>query len=184
MSKRRAITAMAVVLLVAGLGWAAFAVLARGASITDSPLVGKPAPVVVLTSLEGTDPVRVIAPGRVMVINFWAPWCVPCLGEHQMLNRVMSRWSADDVGFVGITYQSDVADANDFLNKVGRGVPSLHDIEGRASIEFGVAGVPETFFVDRDGIVRARVAGPLTERLLTDIVDRLLAGTSLAGLNR
>jgi len=182
--RRRALAVLVVAAVVGVLAWAAFAVLGRGDSITDSPLVGQPAPAVVLPALESDAMVRISAPGKVVVVNFWAPWCVPCLGEHQMFNRVVGTWSPDDVGFVGVAYQSATSDVTDFLDRVGRNVPTLRDDTGKASIEFGVVGVPETFFIDRDGIVRARVAGPVSERLLTDVVNRLLAGQPLDDLAR
>lgn len=175
--RRRLWLMAAVVLALAGAGaWAALSVLGQGASITDSPRVGKPVPNVSLRQAEGDGLVRLASPGQVVVINFWAPWCVPCLGEHQMLNRVVGSYSPDDVRFVAVSYQSDASAVSTFLDRVGRNVPALADEQGTAAIEFGVSGVPETFFVDREGVVRARVAGPLSQRLLTKIVDRLLNG--------
>jgi cytochrome c biogenesis protein CcmG/thiol:disulfide interchange protein DsbE len=126
--------------------------------------------------------VKLSSPGQVMVINFWAPWCVPCLGEHQMLNQTVAGFAADKVRFVGIAYQSTDSDVADFLDRVGRNIPTLRDPDGVASIDFGVVGVPETFFVDPTGIVRARVAGPLTQKLLTTVIDRLLQGQSITDL--
>ncbi len=173
---RVGIAVAVVTVVVGGLAWAAFAVLGSERSITDSPLVGRAAPEVVLTKVDTDELVRIAAPGKVMVVNFWAPWCVPCLAEHEMFNRITSNWSSADVGFVGVAYQSSDGDVRAFLDRVGRNVPTLRDPEGRASIEYGVAGVPETFFVDRSGVVRARVAGPVTEALVTKVVTRLLAG--------
>ncbi len=182
-SKRtRWIVAAAIAAVVGGIAWAAFAVLGDDPSITDSPLVGKAAPVVVLSALERDGEVRVSAPGKVLIINFWAPWCVPCKGEHQLFNRAISQWSPDDVQMVGIAYQSDDADVSAFLDIVGRNIQTLRDDNGEASIEFGVSGVPETFFIDENGIVRARVAGPVNEKLLTTVVTRLLEGKSLDGI--
>ena len=118
---------------------------------------------------------RLDAPGKVTVINFWAPWCVPCLGEHRMLNTASATYPADQVRFVAIAYQSQLADVTGFLDRVGRNVPTLTDADGIASIDFGVTGVPETFVVDRAGIVRAHVDGALTQSKLATLVDPLLA---------
>jgi cytochrome c biogenesis protein CcmG/thiol:disulfide interchange protein DsbE len=164
-----------------GLAWSALAVLGDDGSIVDSPLVGRPVPAVELEDLGSGDLVRLAAPGQVVVINFWAPWCVPCKAEHELFNRLAPEW-IDDVRIVGVAYQSDPAEVVTFLDRVGRAVPALIDADGRASIEFGVAGVPETFFVDRSGVVRARVSGAVSETQLRAIVERLRAGESLDGL--
>jgi cytochrome c biogenesis protein CcmG/thiol:disulfide interchange protein DsbE len=166
------VTIVAVVGLVA---WAAFAVLGRGSSAAASKLIGQPVPSLTLPQLEGADAVALAEPGTVTVINFWAPWCVPCVGEHEMFNRVVPTYASSGVRFVGVAYQSDDADVSSFLDRVGRNVPTLRDANGLASIDFGVTGVPETFFVDRDGIVRYHVAGPVSEAKLHEYVDDLLA---------
>jgi cytochrome c biogenesis protein CcmG/thiol:disulfide interchange protein DsbE len=177
-NRRRAIAVAAVVVVVGALAWAAFVILARGTSDADSPLLGKPAPAVLLPQLEGADAVRLSSPGKVTVINFWAPWCVPCLAEHQMLNRAVATYPADQVRFVAIAYQSRDTDVTSFLDRVGRNVATFTDEDGIASIDFGVTGVPETFVVDQLGVVRAHVNGALTQRKLTDLLRPLLNATA------
>lgn len=179
--KRRWIVLAAVLACTVGLAWASLAVLGDDGSIVDSPLVGRAVPAVELEDLGSGDLVRLAAPGQVVVINFWAPWCVPCKAEHELFNRLAPEW-ADDVRIVGIAYQSDPTEVVTFLDGVGRAVPALLDADGRASIEFGVAGVPETFFVDRTGVVRARVSGAVSESQMRKIVERLIAGDSLDGV--
>jgi cytochrome c biogenesis protein CcmG/thiol:disulfide interchange protein DsbE len=180
MNRRRIIATTGVVVVVGGLAWAAFVILGRGAADNQSKLIGKPVPAIALPQLEGTDAVRVSSPGTVTVINFWAPWCVPCLGEHRMLNRVVGTYPANEVRIVAIAYQSQDNDVSSFLDRVGRNVPTLTDENGLASIDFGVTGVPETFVVDQTGIVRAHVNGALTQKELAALVDPLL-GTTPAG---
>lgn len=175
MTARRWLGATAIVAVVALLAWAAFAVLGRGSSTADSKLIGKPVPAIALPQLEGADAVALASPGKVTVINFWAPWCVPCLAEHEMFNRVIGTYPADDVRFVSVAYQSDDSDVSAFLDRVGRNMPAMRDADGIASIDFGVTGVPETFIVDRDGIVRHRVAGAVTDKELAELVDPLIA---------
>ena len=181
MTRRNRLLAGAVVAIVGLLGWAVFVVLGRQGSVTDSPLIGKAAPAVVLQALDGSTSLQLAPPGKVSVINFWAPWCVPCRGEHQMLNQAVGLWSPDKVNFVGVTFQSSAGDASTFLDTVGRNVPTASDSDGTAAIDFGVVGVPETFFVDAGGVVRARVTGPVSKAQLTKIVTRLLAGQPAEG---
>ena len=171
---RRALFVGLIVVAVAGLAWAAFAVLGRDDSVADSKLIGKPVPALTLPRVEGDDAIALATPGTVSVVNFWAPWCVPCLGEHQLFNRLAPAYSTDDVRFVGVVYQSEDAQVSSFLDRVGRNIPTLRDSDGLASIDFGVTGVPETFLVDRDGIVRYRVAGPVTEAELGELLAELL----------
>jgi len=162
----------AVVVLLAA---AAFVALGRRDQAAASRLIGKPMPTLVMTDAESGASFALTAPGRILVVNFWAPWCVPCLGEHRMLNAAATTLDADQVTLVGIAYQSDQSDISTFLNKVGRNVRSLQDIDGRASIEFGVTGVPETFVVDRNGVVRGHVSGPISETQLLDLIAAVVS---------
>ena len=177
MTARRALVVGLLVVAVAGLAWAAFAVLGRDSSVAESKLIGKPVPALTLPRVEGGDAVSLATTGAVTVVNFWAPWCVPCLGEHALFNRLAPAYDAADVRFVGVVYQSEDSQVSGFLDRVGRNVPTVRDADGLASIDFGVTGVPETFLVDRDGVVRYRIAGAVTEAELTELLAELLAAT-------
>ena len=145
-----------------------------------SALIGRPVPDFSLPPLEGLvrdgQPVpgltneSLLAPGpnQVTVVNIWASWCAPCREEHPLLARL-----AQDprVKLVGINYKDNPENARRFLGALGNPFAAVGvDAAGRASIDWGVYGVPETFIVSRDGRIRHKHIGPLTpEALQTSI---------------
>lgn len=147
--------------------------------LSPSPLIGRPAPDNVLNVVE-SDATLSLAElrGDIVVVNFWAPWCVPCRYEHPDLLRLVDDYGGFGVSVVGITYQSTEGAVVEYLDELGRGYPVVMDDRSRAAIEFGVRGVPETFFVDRDGIVVAKVAGPITYELASATLDRIIVGVA------
>jgi cytochrome c biogenesis protein CcmG/thiol:disulfide interchange protein DsbE len=132
-----------------------------------SPLIGRVAPAWSLTTLDGEPLASADLAGQPYILNFWASWCVPaCVDEHPVLAAAHDRYGRE-VAIVGVLYQDEAADAESFLARYGDpGYAHVIDEAGRLAIEFGVTGPPETFFVDADGIVRARQWGPLTDALL------------------
>jgi len=139
-----------------------------------SVLVGKPAPAFSLPPLEGqpalanTDLADLPAP---VLVNFWASWCVPCIVEHPQLMRL----SREGVPVLGINYKDKPADAAGFLARHGNPFRRLgRDEPGRVAIDWGVYGVPETYLLDRQGIVRWRWPGPVTPEVLEQDIRPLL----------
>jgi cytochrome c biogenesis protein CcmG/thiol:disulfide interchange protein DsbE len=133
-----------------------------------SALLGRPAPETTLPALEGlTDKGKVIPGltpetlrGKVSVVNVWASWCVPCHDEAPLLLSL-----SDDKRFqiVGINYKDATENARRFLGRYGNPFSAVGvDANGRASIEWGVYGVPETFVVGRDGKIAYKLIGPIT----------------------
>lgn len=106
--------------------------------------------------------------GQPMLLNFWASWCTTCRVEHPKLVELGVRSELNnEFSILGINYRDDPARAAEFLNREGHfGYPSGFDERGRLGIDFGVYGMPETFFIDAGGIVRARHAGPVTDKVL------------------
>jgi cytochrome c biogenesis protein CcmG/thiol:disulfide interchange protein DsbE len=141
-----------------------------------SALIGKPAPALALpavedTGLPGFTPEALAAPGGPVLVNFWASWCVPCVVEHPQLVALQRR----NVRILGINYKDKPADAAKFLTRYGNPFAALvADAEGRAGIEYGLYGVPETYLLDGGGIVRWRWAGPLTPDTVSAELDVLL----------
>jgi cytochrome c biogenesis protein CcmG/thiol:disulfide interchange protein DsbE len=151
-------------LLVIPLGWVLFMGLGRDPAEIPSPLIGKPMPAFQLTTLDGDSLSSTDLAGRPAIINFWASWCIPaCVDEHPVLMDAAARY-ADELLLVGILYDDTPRDALDFLVRYGDGGwPHIDDASGELALAFGVLGPPETFFVDADGIVRAKHYGPLTD---------------------
>jgi cytochrome c biogenesis protein CcmG/thiol:disulfide interchange protein DsbE len=149
------------VLLLTGFG--------RDPSAPASALIGQPAPSWSATTLEGEALSSSDLAGRPYIVNFWASWCVPaCVDEHPVLAAAHERYG-DELAVVGILFDDRPEDASAFLARYGdAGYPHVIDESGAISIDFGVIGPPETFFVDADGIVRAKQIGPLDDALLAD----------------
>jgi cytochrome c biogenesis protein CcmG/thiol:disulfide interchange protein DsbE len=123
-------------------------------------MVGKPMPDLALPALEDGRPVRLrdlTAKGPV-IVNFFASWCAPCEVEAPQLNAL----SAQNVRIVGVAYKDTPGKTQAFLARLGDPyVQRLSDPDGRAGVEFGVTGVPETYLVGRDGVILSKHTGPL-----------------------
>lgn len=149
--------------------------LTRDARIIPSPLPGEPAPEFALETLDG-DSVRLSdIHGRVAIVNFWASWCIPCREEHSVLRQLRQRYPETDVALMGILYQDTPDDGRSFMREFGGNWPSGVDPGSRLAIEFGVYGVPETFFLARDGTIARKRIGPLIWESARATVDSLLA---------
>lgn len=170
---------MAVPLLALPLGWLLFTGIGRDPRALGSPLIGRPAPQWTLTTLDGETMSSDDLAGRPYIVNFWASWCIPaCVDEHPILAAAHERYG-DRLEIVGVLYQDRPAAAEGFLARYGdAGYPNVVDEGGRLAIEFGVTGPPETYFVDAEGIVRAKQFGPLTDALMSEQISSILPGAS------
>lgn len=148
----------------------------RDPSVVESTLLDQPAPPLRGATLAGGQFDLAVYDGQVRVVNVWASWCAACEQEHPELIRAARRLDGQPVQFVGLNVQDDPDDARAMLDEMGHNpYPSVVDRDGRIAIDWGVFGVPETFLVDRDGMVRAKQTGPVTEQWLLDAVGALLA---------
>jgi len=139
-----------------------------------SPLIGKSVPSFQLAQLHA--PQQSFSPqdmtGRVWLLNVWASWCVSCRDEHPLLMR-LARSGA--LTLIGLNYKDKPEEAAAWLQRHGDPYRlSLLDREGRVGIDFGVYGVPETFVIDKDGVIRHKHIGPLTQQDLDQTVLPLI----------
>ena len=152
--------------------------LARGLNLdpreVPSPLIDKPAPKFALQRLD--DAARTIRlddmRGKVWMLNVWASWCVACREEHPLLVEFAKKRV---VPLYGLNYKDQREDANRWLARFGNPYDaSLYDVEGRVGIDFGVYGVPETFVIDQNGVIRLKHIGPLTPDVIATKIEPLL----------
>lgn len=140
-----------------------------------SVLVGKPAPALALEPLPGSGvpaPGPETLAGKVGIVNVFASWCVPCRQEHPFLLELSRR---GDVALVGINYKDDPDNATGFLQELGNPYDAIGvDPKGRAVIDWGVYGIPETFLIGRDGTILYKHIGPFTQRTYSrELLPRL-----------
>ena len=139
-----------------------------------SPLIGKPAPAFAAAVLARPDATlrRDDLLGKVWLLNVWASWCGACRDEHPVLVDFARR---SGVPIYGLNYKDQREDGLGWLGRFGNPyTDSLFDPEGRVGIDYGVYGVPETFVIDRVGVVRYKHIGPVTPALLRDTIEPLL----------
>ena len=159
-------------------GWAVVAgrQLGRDPTLVKSPLIGRPAPSFSLPGLDGARVASADYRGDIYVVNFWASWCVPCREEAPHLQSFYERWSPEGVGLVGIVYNDHEDKARGFRDEFGLTFAQAMDPGGRAAIDFGVFGVPETFVVDDRGVVMAKLIGAVGPATLDEVLSRIRRG--------
>lgn len=114
--------------------------------------------------------------GRPVVMNFWASWCGPCKMEHPVL-----EWGSREFGnqaqFLGVVFEDTEDNAKQFLSQMGASFPQLVDPRSRVAVDYGVAGVPETYFIDAQGTIRGKHVGPIDPQTLADWMKDLASST-------
>jgi cytochrome c biogenesis protein CcmG, thiol:disulfide interchange protein DsbE len=151
--------------------------LTRDPRSIPSPLVGREAPAFALELFDGDTFALANQRGRVVVINIWSSWCIPaCYNEAPALEAGWKRYREREVVFLGVNYQDRQAAARDFLGRFRHTFPNGPDVGSKVAIAYGVYGVPETFFIDRDGRIAHKHVGEITFDILVQQIERLLNG--------
>ncbi len=149
----------------------------RDPASIGSVVAGRPAPKLDLPALRPGEPPLTDADlrtGKPVIVNFFASWCTPCLAEHPLFTRLAEREGAT---IVGIAWKNKRDDALAWLKKLGDPFKRAGlDLDGKTGLDWGLSGVPETYLIDGDGIVRRHYRGPITERDLTETILPFLKG--------
>lgn len=180
--KRAAIASITAVPVIALFAWG----FTKDPNNIPSPLPGRMAPDFRLpvfapgeapTTLPVGDTVHLASlRGQVVVLNFWASWCLSCRDEHVELQQFARRYEGKPVKFLGVLYNDFPAPAVDWIRQMGgQQYPSVNDFNAHTSIDYGLYGVPETYFIDGAGRVAYKQTGPVTDAILTHMVDSLIA---------
>lgn len=136
--------------------------------------VGQPAPAFTLADLSGNGSITLDRyKGKVVVLNFWASWCIPCKEENPALTDVWERYRGTDVVLLGIVFQDSTAAAREYTARLGNTWPSAVDDTGQVALSYGVFGPPETYFIGADGVIAGRHIGPIDSATLIKGIETL-----------
>ena len=156
--------------------------LTKDPHLVPSPLINKAIPEFTLPQLKDTQQVLGSSDlrGQVVLLNVWASWCVACRAEHPLLLELAKSGT---VPIYGLNYKDQREDALRWLDYYGDPYQiSIQDMEGKAGIDFGVYGVPETFLIDKDGVIRYKQIGPITEEVLNKVLMPIIKQLNTATL--
>ena len=173
-SSARIVALVVGLVIVALLGLMIWGIGKRAAGTTGNvPVATRPAPVFTLPLFEGGQFDLAANRGKPVLVNFWASWCIPCEEEAAAL-EAMSKAYKDRVVFIGVNVQDTDPLARAFLKRFSVTYPNGRDASGTIAVDYGMSGVPETYFVDRSGQLVRKWQGPLDEPRLRQFLDDLL----------
>ena len=146
--------------------------------VADHPAEGtsmnETAPTFELPALKPGPPIAFPPSGHVTVLNFWASWCAPCAIEAPGLQRTWTAYRKRGVRFIGVDQRDSDGAARAFVSEFGISYPSAKDPSGSLADDFALYGLPTTFVVDRDGVLRERFVGYVDETDLRRVLDQIL----------
>ena len=176
-----AAVAVPVLAFLAILAWASFTSgpasggLAVNNNIVELDADGEAAPEFSLNLMGGGSIDSQELRGRVVMLDFWASWCPPCREEAPVLAQVYADYRERGVEFVGVNLWDNAGDADLFVQQQGHEYPNGVDDGGKIAISYGVRGIPEKFFIDREGRIVRKFSGPMTADRLRMILESMLA---------
>ena len=148
----------------------------RDSRYIHSPLVARPAPSFTLMLFDGRTVNLTDLQGKAVLLNFWASWCVPCRAEARALETAWRKYKDRDVVFLGVNIQDKEEDARAFMKEYGITYLNGRDENGKIAIDYGVWGIPETFFIDPQRRITYKHAGELRAAIIQAKLDEALTG--------
>jgi cytochrome c biogenesis protein CcmG, thiol:disulfide interchange protein DsbE len=165
-----------VLILAAGLAWIGVSANPAASSAVAAPQVGFAAPDFSLQTLEGGTYTLSDLRGQVVLVNLWATWCPPCRAEMPAIQKVYAEYQGQGLVVLGInsTVQDDLPAVAPFITEYGLTFPILLDDTGKVSSMYQLRSLPSSYFIDREGVIRYVVSGPMSEALLYARIGELL----------
>lgn len=151
-----------------------YALFGNRATIKVSPLVGKKAPEFTLKLFDGEKLTLSELKGKTVLLNFWASWCMPCRQEALALEESWQKYKDDNVVFIGVNVWDDDSNALSYMKKYGGEYPHGIDPTEEIQVDYGVGGVPETFFIDASGVIIDKYDGPLTPEVIDYFIPKAM----------
>ena len=168
------------ILIVGGLAALLAYGFTRDSRYIQSPLVASKAPSFTLTLFDGKVIRLADFRGKAALVNFWASWCIPCRAEAVALENAWQKYKERGVVFIGVNIQDKEEDARAFMKEFGITYLNGRDESGKIAIDYGVWGIPETFFIDQEGKITYKHAGELKAPIIGAKLDEALRGTVTA----
>ena len=162
------VTFAVVILLLGFLGWGLY-------KSNTGPRSKGMAPDFTIQSFDGQTVTLSQLRGKVVIVNFWASWCPPCREEAAYLEQTWRKYKDKDVVFLGVDWVDTPANAQAYIKEFDITYPNGPDVGTRAAQDYRIQGVPETFYVDRQGVLRGVQIGPLKAPDLDNKIEELLA---------
>ncbi len=143
--------------------------------------VGKPAPDFSMPLLDGGEFHLSDKQGSPIIINFWASWCPPCREESPIFERTWRLYRDQGIQFAGVNIQDAAEDAESYVREFDLSFPNGRDLDGKITVDYGVIGLPVTFFISSGGVVEGRWVGAIPEHKLEEWTKALIADTTPSG---
>ncbi len=178
---KRMIVAVGLLSLCLGMVWVFGGAFGKNVREVPFMLRGTQAPAFDLPTLNDRGQVSLEGlKGKPVVLNVWASWCGPCVQEHPVLEAGAKRFG-DRAQFVGLVFEDDEEGAKGFLKRHGHSFPQMFDAKGRTAVEYAVAGVPETYFIDANGVIVDKHVGPLSREALAQRIHKHFGPAATVG---